>query len=506
MNASAERRDQSGRPEVSGRGSHFAHAPERSTRGRWVALCCAALLLVAVIGGGVAALRLHNNLSTSALNLGEGSGGAENGAMDILVIGSDTRAGSDGKYGDAADRQNTARSDVMMLMQISKDRKKVNVVSFPRDLMVPLPECKDPDSGKKYPAEEIGQINDSLSHGGPGCTVATVSKATGVQIDHFMLVDFNAVKELSATVGGVEVCVTNPVKDEYSGLDIPAGTSQVEGEQALAFLRSRHGFGDGSDTGRIQAQQSFLASLLRKTKAEGTLSNPGRLYDIAEAVTQNTTVDSQLADPSTFVDIGSILSRVDLDQVVFATVPTERYTEDPNRLQLQPEAAGEVFEKLQQDKSLTDGSGEAASPSPSHSPSGSRGPAAPSRRTADAIDHDAPVTLTNATGASGRADRLADQIQKMGYTSVTPYDLDTPLSNTVITYSAGYEAEARQLARRYGVSQAHLSQSEAYVGIAMTLGQDLAKTDKIKKPAHEIAGGASGQTADQAKCQQAFDY
>jgi len=276
-----------------------------SKRNRWIALLTACMLVIVVGFGGVFALRMRNNLHTQELNISNYKDGLENGALDILVIGSDTRKGNNGAYGDENDRNSAARADVMMLLQISKDRKNVSVLSFPRDLMVSVPQCTDPDNGTVYPAEDNVQINESLSRGGAGCTVATISKLTGVNIDHFMLVDFNAVKELSKVVGGVQVCVDAPVDDEYSGLKLPAGTSTVEGEQALAFLRSRHGFSDGSDIGRIQAQQGFLASLLRKVKNEGTLSNPGRLASISEAITQNVTVDKGLGNIGALIGVGA---------------------------------------------------------------------------------------------------------------------------------------------------------------------------------------------------------
>ena len=166
-------------------------------------------------------------MHTEPLNISDFTGAVENGALDILIIGSDTRKGNNGAYGNDDDRNSEARSDVMMLLQISADRKNVNVLSFPRDLVVSIPKCTDPKTNKAYEADI--QINESLARGGPGCTAATISKLTGVHIDHFMLVDFNAVKELSRVVGGVEVCVDNPVNDEYSGLNLPAGNSKVEG-------------------------------------------------------------------------------------------------------------------------------------------------------------------------------------------------------------------------------------------------------------------------------------
>lgn len=455
----------------------------KSARNKWIAMCMA-LCMVIVLGFGYAiTMRWQSNLHTGTLNSSDYNG-IESGALDILIIGSDTRQGANGDYGDENDRASAARSDVMMLLQISKDKKNVNVLSIPRDLIVTIPKCHG-DDGVDYPEEE-NMINESLSHGGPGCTVATVSKLTGVQIDHFMLVDFNAVKALSNVVGGVEVCVDEAIDDPSSGLDIPAGTSSVQGEQALAFLRSRHGFGDGSDIGRIQAQQSFLASLLRKVKAEGTLSNPGKLINIANAVTENTTVDKDLANVSTLVSVGSTLSGVDLKNVVFATVPTEPWVQDANRLQVTKDADA-VFKRLQDDKSLkVDPAEEAAA-----------APAAP----AVTLDKSVAVTVTNASGVSGRAQAISSVVSNAGYENVTPMNGVELIAKSTVFYADGYEAEARDIAAKMNIT--NVLPLQGIAGVAVTVGTDFTEGEALPKQEAEIAGSASGQTADQVKCQHA---
>lgn len=491
-------------PRLTARGRHFSNGVARSRHGLWIALCCVSLLLVVVGAGGVAALRLQQNVSTEALNLGGsssgGAGDAVDGPLNILVIGSDTRGGQNSDYGDALDQESGARSDVMMLMQISEDRQNVNVVSFPRDLMVSIPECTNPESGTVFPAADDVQINESLDHGGPGCTVATINELTGVDIDHFMLVDFNAVKELSSVVGGVQVCVTEAIDDEYSGLDIPAGSSTVEGEQALAFLRSRHGFGDGSDIGRIQAQQGFMASLMRKVKAEGTLSNPGKLYDIAEAITQNVTVDEGFADPGTFVGIGRELAGIDLNRVVFATAPTEPYLYDANKLQLSADA-DQVFATMRSGGSLADGGQEpeeSAAPTPSAT--------APEEQP----DRSTPISVLNASGETGRADDVADLVESMGYLTVAAQEAGVEYPGSAVYYSTGYEAEAQEVAEKFGIPAAQVQPDEGYLGVALYVGQDFTEGERIEQQDsgedQGIVGGASGQTADQETCQQAFAY
>ena len=466
-------------PQMRSNGRHMRNRVLKSARNKWIAMCMALTMVLSLGVVGAIAFRWQTNLHTGTLNSSDYNG-IESGALDILIIGSDTRQGANGNYGDENDRASAARSDVMMLLQISKDKKNVNVLSIPRDLIVTIPKCHG-DDGVDYPEEE-NMINESLSHGGPGCTVATVSKLTGVQIDHFMLVDFNAVKVLSNVVGGVEVCVDEAIDDPSSGLDIPAGTSSVQGEQALAFLRSRHGFGDGSDIGRIQAQQSFLASLLRKVKSEGTLSNPGKLVEIANAVTENTTVDKDLANVSTLVSVGSTMAGVDLKNVVFATVPTEPWVKDNNRLQVTKDADA-VFKRLQEDKSLKVDASEQ--------------PPAPVVN----LDKSVAVTVTNGSGVTGRAQTIASVVSNGGYENVTPMNGVELIAKSTVFYADGYEAEARDIAAKMNIT--NILPLQGIAGVAVTVGTDFTEGEALPKQETEIAGSASGQTADQVKCQHA---
>lgn len=478
-------------PSTATHGRHMLLQPQKSQRLKWLAFGCIAMLLLVLGLGGFALARLRSNVHTAEMDVGELVGNLASGSLDILVIGSDTRSGNNAAYGDEADAESGARSDVMMLLQISEDRQMVNVVSFPRDLMVDIPKCTDAETGQVYAASEDTQINESLERGGPGCTVATISNITGVEIDHFMLVDFNAVKALSSVVGGVQVCVTEDIDDTYSGLKLKAGTSDVEGEQALAFLRSRHGFGDGSDTARIRAQQSFLSSLLRKVQSEGTLSNPGMLYRMAEAVTQNVTVDKGLTDLSTLVSVGSIFSTVDLSKVVFATVPHEPYVLDDNKLQLSTESEA-FFTKLQKDESLVEPPSEPAATDET------------AEEDVDPLNYAVSVSVSNGSGVDDRGSALASAIEDRGFKQTTVNENAVEYATSSIVYPYGFEAEAQAVADIFGITT--LTPSDQYIGIEVVVGSDLAEHDKIESQETDIASGATGQTADQVTCQQSFGY
>ena len=471
-------------------GRHMQQGIAKSKRYTWLALSVVAALVFVVALGGFSLLRLRTNVQTSELNIGDLQGDFADGAMDILVIGSDTRLGNNSDYGDQADQASGARSDVMMLIQVSQDQQNVSVISFPRDLMVTIPKCTDSETGIVYPKTEDTQINESLGRGGPGCTVATISSLTGVHIDHSMLVDFNAVKELSKVVGGVQVCVTNAIDDSYSGLKLPAGTSTVEGEQALAFLRSRHGFGDGSDTGRIKAQQGFLSALLRKVQSEGTLTNPAQLMSVAEAITQNVTVDSGLTNIKTLAQLGAIFGKVDLSNVVFATAPNEPYEYDANKLQL-ADGSKDLFKKLQNDESL-----KAPAPAPSTSSPAAATP------TAEQVDRSMQVSLLNAASDSETFESAQQKVKDLGYADIATETNDAQYTESFVYYPYGYEAQAQEIADKLGIATVQASPN--VYGVTVYIGDDLAESTSSKDSSGEIAGGASGQTADQATCQVAF--
>ncbi|OMH37058.1 LCP family protein [Tersicoccus sp. Bi-70] len=522
-------------PKHLGRGRHAGREPRH--RGLKITAVIVALLMVAGVAfAGVQVMRLQGNLLSKPLNLdAEASAGPDQDLdhrpMQILVLGTDTRTGSDARFGNPSDSSSAGNSDVMMLMQISADRKRVTVVSFPRDLMVAIPRCKDPDSGKEYAAKAMGQLNSALASGGPGCTVAAINRFTGLNIDHFMMADFNAVTELSRTLGGVEVCVNQAIDDPDSGLKLPAGVSTVEGDQALAFLRTRHGFGNGGDEGRIRAQQSFLSSMVRKVKAEGTLTDIPRLYSIAETITKNLTVDDQLAQIPALINLATRLQNVDLSRVAFVTAPVEPYAADPNRLQLKAGAANTLFTRLRADEDLT---ARTASPTPSassastaHASAGASGsagtsasasarptatatPSAGAPATASATDTqqaaaaraEVPVTVRNVSGTSGRQTAIAAALTKAGYTQATTATASGTRPGTQVFYGAGYEDQARALATVLGIGRVQVVPAADLTGVRVDIGKDF--TTGTKMTSSSDLGDLNGQTADQVTCQSAF--
>ncbi|MEA5455315.1 LCP family protein [Sinomonas sp. JGH33] len=460
-----------------------------------------ALTLVGVIAfAGYWTWRLQSNIREAPLSAGNSTADANNDATDplqILIIGTDTRDGADAAYGSQTDSSGYGNSDVMILMNISGDNKIVSMTSFPRDLMVPIPKCHDPKTNRDFPAQAMAQINSAMSEAGPGCIVDTVNKLTGLTIDHFMVADFNAVKDLSNTIGGVQVCVNAPVNDPLSGLKLPAGTSTIQGEMALSFLRSRHGVGDGSDISRIKSQQEFLASLTRKVKSDGTLTDVPKLLSIADTITKNLTVDSGLANPQAMLTIANRLKAVDLGKVAFVTVPWEPYTADPNRVQVKEPDAGSLFQALRDNRDLT------APATASPGPSASSEPSATTTATAPPAYNKAlqPVSVANGTGVPGRALEVAKFLIGQGFAKTTEFNANG-VAATNVYYGANFADVAKDVAASLGIPESQVHPANI-AGVQVYLGQDFTTGTHYtpKLPDNVVA-----QTAADSTCQAAFGH
>jgi LCP family protein required for cell wall assembly len=202
-------------------------------------------------------------------------------------------------------------------LHVAEDQKSAVLVSIPRDMVVPLPACENGGPATGLP------INETFYYGGLACTVETVQNLTGLPIQFAGVITFNGVIAMSTAVGGVEVCINEPILDPYTGLNLPtAGSHTLEGWNALAFLRSRHGVGDGSDLGRISSQQVFLSSLVRKIKSDDTLTDFGKLYGIAQAATQNMKLSENFARLDTLVSIALVLKNIPLENIAMVQYPS----------------------------------------------------------------------------------------------------------------------------------------------------------------------------------------
>ncbi|WP_374227504.1 LCP family protein [Streptomyces sp. AC627_RSS907] len=268
------------------------------------------------------------------------------GAQNVLLIGSDSRAG-DGNADYGRD-SGTERSDTTILLHLSAGRDSATAVSLPRDLMVDVPGCRHRDGTRTRPV--FAQFNYAYEAGGSACTVRTVEKLTGVRIDHHVVVDFEGFKRMVDALDGVEVCLREPVDDKDARLRLPAGRVTLDGEQALGYVRARKSLGDGSDTDRMDRQQRFLGALVSKVQSNDVLLNPVKLYPVLDAATSSLTTDPGLASLRGLYDLARGLRHIPTERTQFLTVPRESYAGDANRDQLVEPDAEKLFTRLRTDE------------------------------------------------------------------------------------------------------------------------------------------------------------
>ncbi|MFI1647577.1 LCP family protein [Streptomyces avidinii] len=271
------------------------------------------------------------------------------GAQNILLIGSDSRSGRN-NAGYGRDK-GTQRSDTTILLHLPQDRRSATAVSIPRDLMTDIPICTQVDGSRT--GEQFAQFNWAFQWGGAACTIRTVEKLTGIRIDHHMVIDFGGFKKMVDAIGGVEVCLKEPVNDAEAKLRLAAGRQTLQGEQALGFVRARHSLGNGSDTERMDRQQQFLGSLVKKVQSNGVLLNPARLYPLLDAATSSVTTDPDLASLRGLYELVRGMRDIPTEQVKFLTVPRKPYAPNPNRDELVEPAAEQLFQQLRMDKPVT---------------------------------------------------------------------------------------------------------------------------------------------------------
>jgi LCP family protein required for cell wall assembly len=341
-------------------------------------------VVIGLVGYGLY-LKLDGNLHV--MKVGGLTGRSDYGVQNILILGSQTRDGQGPGFGYDP---NTNLSDNLLLVHLNVTHTHATVVSIPRDTLVYEPACKSRFGNYTVPAQQQAIIDGAMNLGGPTCAVATVEHLTGIQMDHFIEFDFNSFRTMVDTLGGVEVCVPQAIDDPYSNLHIGAGKHLITGNEALAFVRTRHGVGNGSDLGRIELQQEFFSSLIQKVESQGTLGNPVELYDIANTATQSVTVDPGLGSISKLLSLAETLRRLHTKDVNFVTMPTVVDPANDDRL-MPEEPEDDMIWQMLDTNALWDGH---LTSTPARSVS---------------------VSVLNGTGIAGLAARTAASLRKLGF-------------------------------------------------------------------------------------------
>jgi LCP family protein required for cell wall assembly len=266
------------------------------------------------------------------------------GSLNILVLGSDSRSGKANEELGGGDSTG-ARSDTAMVVHIDAGRTRATVVSIPRDTLVTRPSCPLASGGSTAVAYQT-MFNSAYSVGGAVCAVKTVESMTHVRMDHYVEIDFSGFAKLVDALGGVDVTTTQDIDDDKSHLHLKSGPHHLDGAQALALARTRHGIGDGSDLGRIGLQQQLVKALLEQMAATNLLTDPAKLYRAADVVTAGLTTDTGLDSLSELIRLGQSLKGLTADQVKTVMMPVVTAPSDPNRVIAKEPAASELWASL----------------------------------------------------------------------------------------------------------------------------------------------------------------
>ncbi|MDB1087618.1 LCP family protein [Streptomyces sp. ACA25] len=326
----------------------------RRHRGLRIAvLATAGAVLLGTVAATALYLRFEGNISDVDIEAALGTDRPQDvpdGSLDLLVLGSDARTGDGGGDSDEGDEgDDGARADTAMIVHVNEGYESASIVSVPRDTLVPRPECRRED-GSIAPAEDEAMFNEAYAVGGPACAVATVEKMTGIRMDHYVEIDFQGFEKIVDTLGGVDITLTRDIQDEDSHLDLEAGTQTLDGEAALALVRTRKNVGDGSDLGRIQLQHAFIRAFAEKAASVGVADSPRKLYDLADTATAAVTTDTALASVPRLASLAGLLRGIDADDLQLVTLPVEYDERDRNRVvPLEPQT-GMVWAALRRDE------------------------------------------------------------------------------------------------------------------------------------------------------------
>ncbi len=441
--------------------------------GRVLVAIVSALVLVATIAGAgisvvmnqlqgnITAVDISENIDPKSaaepLNvINEETGTYE--PLTVVLMGSDTREGKgNGGFGNATEIGGE-RSDTTIVMHISGDRKSALGVSIPRDTIITLPNCKK--DGKKVGGYS-GRFNQAIELGGPGCTLKAIKEMSGLDISNFMLVDFRGFKRMVDAVGGVEICLENPVDDPLSGLKLDAGKHVVDGEEALAFVRARKTLGDGSDTSRIRRQQAFLSSLMRNVLSSGTLLNPAQLLNVLDAATESLTADPQMADINNLKDLALSLQELKPADVTFTTLPWTPNS-DGATVSVNQEKAKSLWDAMKNDTSWP--------------PAGEGGESVPLLKTPP---ENIRVNVLNGTTTPKLANKVAKKLRKQGFVVEQVDNAETTdYTSTTVQYDKRWDQSAKTLAYAAGATTEEKVKKLGPV-LTLIIGSDFTDVKKV---------------------------
>ncbi|MFR9750812.1 LCP family protein [Nocardia sp. 004] len=467
--------------------------------GRTTTAVVAALVLLTT-GSGWSYLNSTTNGFTQVSALDDNAegvidSGAQLGDENYLLVGTDTRAGANGQLGAGTiDDAEGSRADTVMLVHIPENRSRVVVVSFPRDLDVTRPQCNGWDNEKVEYTDEVfpSAIGDKLNAvyalGGPKCLFSVISKMTGLNINHFISIDFAGFEAMVDQLGGVDVCTSKPIVDGVLGTILEdSGRQHLDGATALNYVRARHVYGEErSDYDRINRQQRFLASLLRSAMSSKVLLDPGKLRGFIEAFTEHTWVHK--VDTNDLLTLGRSLQKIDAGAVTFLTIPTAGTTAYGNEIPRESDIKA-IFRAIIDDQPLP---GEKKAP-PAEGTSTVETQAAPEFTAVD--PGSVPLLISNGSGYTGVAGTTATKLSNQGFNIYNTGNYSGgQVTETTIRYTPGHEAAAATVAS--AIPGAELEQASDLGGIIeVVLGTDFSGTVTSPVPVGDPITSVSADTA-----------
>jgi LCP family protein required for cell wall assembly len=400
------------------------------------------------------------------------------GVNNILLLGTDERAGEDAAYNDL----NGIRPDVLVVVSIDVDQGGVTMVNLPRDTMVDIPPCDPGEEGEGW-AGGVDQINHAMTYGGMDCQGNTVETVTGIHLDHLVLVDFAGFEQIVDSVGGIEMCVPEAIDDPKAHLTLDAGTQRLNGEQALGLARSRDSTETGSDLGRIENQQRMMGAILREVTSGDILTSPGNLAGFLDSVTDSLVTDDQFNNAK-MAELAAAMREVDLGRMNMVTAPVMDYQPNPDKVELMEPDASELFSAVAAGE-LTEDPEEGSDDSDS------------SEEESEVEPSDVSLTLLNNTGIDGLGAQVEPLLAAEGFGVVgtgNP-ELRAPEATTVY-HGAGLDGEAELLASALTGGAEVVEEPTLGDDLELVMGADWSGVSGVGGGGDEGSGGSGGDVLD----------
>lgn len=419
---------------------------------------------------------------------------AQYGDETYLIVGTDSRFGKNAQIGGGdTDTIEGIRADTILLVNIPADRSRVVAVSWPRDLQVDRPACAewDPatgDFGAEVPAAVDVKLNSVYATGGPPCLVKTLTKMSGLNINHFIAMDFEGFEKVVNAIGGVYVCSTVPLYDYELGYILRSpGTKKLTGKRALNYVRARNISAEGNgDYGRIKRQQLFMSALLRSTLSSDVLTNPTKLNKIVNTFIQYSTVDG--VDTDSLIQLANSMQGVDAGRVTFLTIPTQGTSVDGENNEIpRTDDIDTIFNAIIDDKPLPgekkqpvgdDQNGRASAPAET---TAAQNPNLGQTDATAQYPANVSVRVLNGSGTSGVARDVMDQLISYGFNVPGIADASDKRADTVVRYGPGEKDSAATIAKMFPGARIQEDRT-VKVGVEVILGSDYAGTTSVGSP------------------------